>query len=142
MRKEVAKLGMPRVIEAIMVLLSAEYLMPAVEPGLPELMSVRRFNSVLLDRQVNNLDKQSLASPVLQNACKLDWLERLLILCEINRNSDPLPWLWKNMKSHGHKLTRDGAPLNSDEENLAELKLQIDSFRAVKLPLLRQLGIL
>ncbi|HJV34103.1 class I SAM-dependent methyltransferase [Geomonas sp.] len=142
LRREVAELGMPRVIEAVMVLLCAEYLMPAVEPGLPELMSVRRFNSVLLDRQVNDLDKQSLASPVLQNACKLEWLERLLILCEINRNPDPLPWLWKNMKNHGHKLTRDGEVLHSDAENLAELKLQIESFRALKLPLLRQLGIL
>jgi SAM-dependent methyltransferase len=140
-REEIWALGLARVTEALMVLLSAQYVMPAVEPTPRALVATTRLNAALLEREVNNLGQQSLASPLLQSAIKSDWLERLLIICEINKSADPLPFIWGQMEARRHKLTRDGVILQTEEENLAELVAQMKSFRSSQLPLLRQLAI-
>ena len=141
-RPEIGALGMARVRLALIVLLSAEYVMPAVEPAYPAVMTTRRLNSVLLEREIDNMEPRFLASPALQSAIKVDWLERLLILCEIDRNPDPLSFIWEKMAEHHHKLSRDGVILQSEEGNLAELAVQIESFRTFRLSMLRQLGVL
>jgi SAM-dependent methyltransferase len=141
LRRDIAGLGQARVIEALMVLLSAEYLMPAVEPALHTLMTTRRLNNVILERQIDNIEKQFLASPVLQSGIKVDWLERLLLLCEISENAEPLSFVWERMEANHHLLSRNGEVLESKEENVAELVQVIEAFRTTKLPLLRQLGV-
>jgi SAM-dependent methyltransferase len=141
-RQEIAPLGMARVTEALMVLLSAEYIMLATEPVLYTVMTTRRLNDALLERQLGAQEKQSLASPVLRSAIKVDWVERLLVLCEIDRHPDPQSVVWEKMLEFQHKLSLDGELLLTQEENLAELARRIESFRNYKLPLLRQLGIL
>ena len=141
-RQEIARLGSGRVVEALMVLLSAECVLPAAQPALHAVLATRRLNSVLLEREIGNRDRLSLASPVLQSALKVEWLERLMIVSELNNAPDPVAFVWELMERHGHKLSKDGEILQSEEENLAELSLQIESFRSLKLPVLRQLGIL
>ncbi len=140
--EEISVLGSGRVLEALIVLLSAEYVMPAVEPAPYTVMATKRLNCALLKREVDNLGKQFLASPVLQNAIKVDWLERLLIICEIDGNPDPLSFIWEKMETSRHKLTKEGKVIQSMVENLDELAVQIDTFRTSQLPLLQQLGIL
>ena len=140
-RPDVGVLGKARVIEALMVLLSAEYVMPAVEPALYTLMTTRRLNNVTLERQIDNIEKQFLASPVLQNGIKVDWLERLLLLCEISENVEPLSFVWERMEASHHMLSKNGEVLQTKEENIAELVQIIESFQIHKLPLLRQLGV-
>ena len=106
-------------------------------------MTTRRLNSTPCSSgRSDNLEKQSLASPVLQSAIKVDWLERLLLLCESAGAADPLGLIWEQMEAHHHRLTKEGEILHSKEENMAELAVQFESFRAFKLPLLRQLNIL
>jgi len=140
-RLDVGVLGKHRVIEALMVLLSAEYILPAVEPALYTLMTTRRLNNSVLERQIDNIEKQFLASPVVQSALKVDWLERLLLLCEIREDVEPLSFVWGRMEANNHMLTRNGVALQTKEENMAELVLVIETFRTYKLPLLRQLGV-
>ena len=140
--QEIGMLGKSQVLEALIVLLSAEYLMPAVEPTLYSVMTTRRLNCAILEREVDNLGEQFLASPVLQNAIKVDWLEQLLIICEINKNPDPLSYILEKMKTNKHKLCKDGKILQSMEECLEELAFQIETFRTCQLPLLQQLKIL
>jgi SAM-dependent methyltransferase len=140
-RKDVGVLGKAKVIEALMVLLSAEYVMPAVEPALYTLMTTRTLNNAILERQIDNIEKKSLASPVLQSGIKVDWLERLLLLCEIREQADPIPFIWEKMEANNHMLTCDGAVLTTKEANLAELARVMESFRRYKLPLLHQLGV-
>jgi len=140
-RPELSALGQARVIEALMVLLSAEYMMPAVEPELKTLISTRRLNGTILERKLDDIDKQFLASPVLQSGIKVDWLERLLLLCEINKEAEPMAYIWGRMEANRHMLTRDGEILHGKEENLEEVARAIETFCSCKLPLLRQLGV-
>jgi SAM-dependent methyltransferase len=138
---DIGRFGKGRVIEALMVLLSAECILPAVEPALYTLMTTRRLNNAILERQIDNLEKKSLASPVVQSNIKVDWLERLLILCEIRENAQPQEFIWERMQASGRMLAKDGKILETREENMAQLAQVIEIFRSQKLPLLRQLGV-
>jgi len=140
-RRDIEALGKPRVIEALMVLLAAEYVMPAVEPALYTLMTTRRLNNAIIERQIDNIEKKSLASPVVQNGIKVGWLERLLLLCEIRGNEEPLAFVWERMEANNQMLSKNGEVLRSKEENIAELVPIIEAFRNFQLPLLRQLGV-
>jgi len=141
-RPEIAGLGSGRVLEALMVLLSAEWVMPAAQPELQAVLSSRRLNAVLLERALGNRDRQDLASPVLQNTLKLDWLERLILVSELNREPDPEACIRQLMETHQQRLGEEGQPPQSREEDLAELSRQLEAFRRLKSPLLRQLGML
>ncbi|GFO67732.1 hypothetical protein GMLC_13110 [Geomonas limicola] len=138
---EVESLGKTRVIEALMVLMAADYVMTAVEPALYTTMTTRRLNNAIIERHLDNLEKKTLASPVLQSGVKVDWLERLLLLCEIRGTDDPAAFIWGEMRQREQLLSREGEILTTEEENLAELARVIAVFREEKLPLLRQLGV-
>lgn len=138
-RPEVAAIGKNRVVEALMVLVAAEYVMTAVVPALYAIMTTRRLNNAVIERHMDNLEKKTLASPLLQSGIKVDWLERLLLLCEIRGTEDPVAFVWEKMAEREHLLSRNGEILRTDEANQAELTRVIDTFRAEKLPLLRQL---
>lgn len=140
-RPEIGGLGKNRVLEAILMLMAAEYVVPAVEPVLSTAMTTRRLNNAIIERNLENLDGKTLASPVLRSGIRLDWLERMLLLCEIRRNGDPLSFIWEKMTANEHLLSRDGEILQTKEENLTELAVVIDTFQADKLPMLRQLGV-
>jgi len=90
---------------------------------------------------VDNIDKKFLASPVLQSGIRVDWLERLLLLCEIRGDSEPQAFVWERMEANNHMLTSEGRVLQTKEENMAQLTRVIDAFRSHQLPLLRQLGV-
>lgn len=136
-RAEIAVLDIRRVMEALIVLISAEYLMPAVEPAALSVKMTRRLNSILLESWGRNPDPQLLASPVLQNAIKVDWLDRLFVLCEIRGNHDPLSYVLEQLD----KVDFD-AGRSSREEIMAELPGRLDLFRIHQRPLLQRLGIL
>ncbi len=134
--------GMARVLEALIVLLAAEYVMPAVEPPLHLVMATGKLNRALLERDLDNSGARCLASPVLQNAIKVEWLERLLILCEIEGHPDSLSFVREKMETHLHTLNNNGTILQEPEEIRSELSIRIEAFRTCMAPLLRQLGIL
>jgi hypothetical protein len=48
---------------------------------------------------------------------------------------------WKDLQALGRTLVKDGRTLNSEVENLAELRDLAAGFAAEQLPLLRKLGV-
>jgi SAM-dependent methyltransferase len=140
-RRDLGVLGKARVVEALMVLLSADCVLPAVEPALYTLMTTRRLNNAIIERHLDNIEVKSLASPVVQSNIKVNWLERLLLLCEISERDDSLEFVWERMAANSHMLTKDGEVLQTKEANMAELVQVREAFRNYQLPLLRQLGV-
>ena len=49
---------------------------------------------------------------------------------------------WRLMAVQGRRLLRNGAPIEGDEQNIAELTMLVGEVLAKKLPVWRQLGIL
>ncbi len=48
---------------------------------------------------------------------------------------------WKLLAAQGQRLLKEGKPLETEEENLAELKAQANEFGETHLPVLRTLQI-
>jgi SAM-dependent methyltransferase len=141
-RREITELGAARVKAALFMLLSAEYVVPAVKPSQQMVLRTGRLNRVLIERGADDTGKRCLASPVLRNAIKADWLERMLIRCEIEGHPATVASIREQVEADRHKRGRDGTNLLSEGESLEELESRIATFRNSQLPLLRQLGVL
>jgi trans-aconitate methyltransferase len=138
----IARFGSEKTLKTLMSLISAGYLLPAVKPSPHAIASTRLFNFALLERTIRNMEPQYLASPVVQSGIQLDWIQRLLLLCELTDNEDPFSFVAGMMRENNFALIKDGAASRSWDENIAELDRTIRAFRAVQLPLLKRLGVL
>lgn len=141
-RPDIAPFGYDRVYQILMVLLSAGYILPAVEPSPQALTSTRLFNYAILERMVLNMEPLYLASPVVQSGIEVDWVQRLLLLCELTESGDPLTFVSSVMREQNYALIKDGAALLTWDENLEELGQQISQFYSGQLPLLKRLGVI
>lgn len=137
----VARFGAENVQQALMVLLSAGYILPAVEPSPESIATARLFNYRILERTALNWEPQYLASPVVQSGIRLDWIQRLLLLCELTDIGDPLSFVSGMMREHNYALIKEGAVLQSWDENIEELGRQISFFNVRVLPLLKRLEV-
>ena len=66
-----------------------------------------------------------LASPVLGGAVEVDGITQLMLLSAREKSADPVGFIWNVLKSRGQKIVKDGKPLDSEEENLAELRQKV-----------------
>ena len=141
-KSDIGRCGFDKVHQVLMVLLSAGYILPAVEPSPQALASTRLFNYAILEQMILKMEPQYLASPVVQTGIEVDWVQRLLLLCELTDSGDPLLFVSSMMREHNYALTKDGAALQSWDENLEELGRQIRSFHTCHLPLLKRLEVI
>lgn len=142
LKPEIARFGSEYVHQSLMVLLSASYILPAVDPSPEAIVSTRQFNYAMLERTVRNMGPQHLASPVVQSGIQVDWVQRLLLLCELTESGDPMTFVSRVMRECNYALIKDDAVLQPWEENLEELGRQIGSFYTRQLPLLKRLGVI
>lgn len=140
-KPDIGRFGFDKVYQALMALLSAGYILPAVDPSPQTLASTRLFNYAILELMVLNMEPQHLASPVVQTGIEVDWVQRLLLLCGLTGSGDPLSFVSSVMREQNYALIKDGAALLSWDENLEELGRQISSFNECLLPLLKRLGV-
>ena len=140
-KPDISRFGSEKIHQALMVLLAAGYILPAVNPSPETFSSTRLFNYAMLERTSLNMEPQYLASPIVQTGIRLDWVQRLLLLCELTDSGDPLSFVSSMMREHNYALIKDGAALQSWDENLEELGRQIRSFHVCQLPLLKRLGV-
>lgn len=124
---------------ALMTLCSAGYILPAIDPSPESIASTRLFNYTMLERTARNTDLQYLASPVIQSGIRLEWVERLLLLCELTGSGDPLSFVSGMLREHSCALVKDDEVLRSWDENMDELSRQVRAFHAFQLPLLKYL---
>ncbi|OGT98219.1 MAG: hypothetical protein A2X80_06605 [Geobacteraceae bacterium GWB2_52_12] len=139
--QHIARFGSDNVLQAVMVLLSSGYILPAVDPSPEAIASARLFNYAMLERTALDNKPLYLASPVVQTGIELDWVERLLLLCELTDSGDPSIFVSSILRECNYALVKDDAVIQSWEENLEELERQIRSFNECLLPLLKRLGV-
>lgn len=138
----IARFGSEMVRQAIMALLCSGYLQPAVDPSPEAIARARLFNYAMLDRTALDMKPLYLASPVVQSGIQLDWVERLLLLCELTDSGDPSIFVSSILRECNYALVKDDAVIQSWEENLEELERQISIFYRCRLPLLKRLGVI
>jgi SAM-dependent methyltransferase len=102
------------------------------------------LNKHLLDRARNRDDIGHLASPITGAGIVVDRLQQLFLTARNGGYDKPSEWAhfaWKLLIEQGRQLIKEGKPLETPDENLAELMARASTFLADRLPILRALGI-
>ena len=140
----VASLGWARLQQALTVLVGAGHLQPCL-PTKDEgkrAKSVKAFNNAVLQRARDSAELQFLASPVTGGGVSVGRFQQLFLLALAEGRKQPEDWAeftWKVLASQGQKILKDGKALETNEENLAELKGQAATFAEKQLPVLKSL---
>lgn len=112
------------IVDAVTALIGLGAVTP-VPPAHPRRSErVRAFNAAALARP---FAIRQLVSPELGSAVTVDLLDRLFLAAGL-AGSDPAAFAWDALSARGKRLRRDGAWLETPEDNLAELARLHDQF--------------
>lgn len=99
------------------------------------------FNAAVLQRARVSGDLTYLASP-LGGGFGLERIVLLFALAHVETHPDPAAFVWAIVKPQGQRMIRDGVLLETDEDNIAELRTRGEQFKSRLLPMLQGLKIL
>jgi SAM-dependent methyltransferase len=139
----VAKLGWPRLMQAVTILIGMGHLQPCLDAkgDATRTASTRAFNAAVLKRARSSADLQFLASPVTGGGVSVDRFQQLFLLARQSNLADAPAFVWHILETSGQRLVKEGLALQTAEENLTELRSRYAMFLEKKLPVLEQLGI-
>ncbi|EHJ46014.1 Methyltransferase regulatory domain-containing protein (plasmid) [Solidesulfovibrio carbinoliphilus subsp. oakridgensis] len=103
-----------------------------------------KLNAHLMQKSRGSTDVSYLASPVTGGGTGVNRFKQLFLLAKASGRKTPEDWagtVWQLLSAHNQRLIKDGATLESPEDNLAELTAQAREFAAKELPILHALGI-
>jgi hypothetical protein len=103
-----------------------------------------RLNAALIGKSRGSGDIAYLASPVTGGGIGVTRFQQLFLLALGQGKRQPAEWAalaWEILAGQGQKLIKEGKPLETPEENLAELSAQAATFAEKQVPLLKALQI-
>lgn len=141
-------IGLAQAVEAALILCGKGVCLPvnrtAEDSAEAERAACLRLNAALEERARSSGDIAFLASPLVGGGVPVGRFEQLFLLAlEADRHTpeELAAFAWERIAAQDQRLLRDGVPLESPEDNLAELARQARDFLATRLPLLRGLGV-
>jgi len=139
-------LTLPQIIQAVVVMVSLGHLAIAQDEGIASkrLKSTQALNTHLMELARSSGDIAFLASPVTGGGHGVPRFQQIFLLARQQGHKTPAQWAefaWMWLKAQGQMLLKDGQPLKTEEENLAELKAQAIDFESKHLPILKALQI-
>lgn len=136
-----------QIIQAIMVLVGAGTLAVAAAED-NQISKARKhtdkLNAHLMLKARSMGDISYLASPVTGGGVMVGRFQQLFLLALSQGKKQPAEWAqyaWQILAAQGQKIVKEGATLETAEENLAELANQATAFAQKQLPVLRALQI-
>lgn len=138
----VAALGVARVLQVLTVLVGTS----SLEPALPEAVakesveSTRRMNEAIIKSSERAEETTHLVSPVLGSAVGASRIDQLFLKAHLAGEDLPTS-AWKLLTSRGHRLMRDGKPIESEEESLTVFRELAGTFKQKTLEIWKQLGV-
>lgn len=138
--------GFAQLFQALVVLTGMGCVQPAqtVEVAAAAAPATQRLNTRLMERALHNSDTAVMVSPVTGGAVGLSRFFQIFLRARIkapaSSKDDWAREAWSIMNAQGQRLLKDGQPLETAEENIAELNRQAEEFTDL-LPLLTALGI-
>jgi len=103
-----------------------------------------KLNENLINKARGSSDICYLASPVTGGGFAVNRFQQLFLTSIGQGKRQPAEWaqcVWQTIATQGQKLVKEGKPLESTEENLAELTVQAQAFAEKQLPILKALQI-
>lgn len=142
-QKSLGKLTDAQVWEALLVLTGAGHVSPLSSSATPDEdeVAARGLNALLLERAEGGAGVDYLAAPKLGAATHVSRVEQLFIRALQLEVKDPVEHVWRILSAQNQRLVVEGATLEGEKENKAELKRMLDEFRQKRATNLKQLGV-
>lgn len=133
-----------QLVEAIMILAGAGILAPTqrVTPEVKEMTA--RLNHQLCLKARNSGEISYLTSPLTGGGMAVPRFSQLFLLAIAEGLQGPGEWAqyaWKSLQMLGQNIVKNGAALQTPEENIGELTEQAQRFSRTQLPVLKALEI-
>lgn len=141
---KLADLGWARIQQAILVLVGVGHLQPCPVDAKGEgkrRESTKRFNLAVMEKARYTADLQALASPVTGGGISVDRFQQLFLLGQSQGEKDPVGFAWRMLDEQGQRILKNGKPLETAEDNIAELRERYAVFEK-RLPTLKSLGVI
>ena len=139
------KHGIVNLLQALLILMGDNQIAPAHSKPSPKIKKqCERLNKSIRNRS-QDIDEISFqASPVTGGGIPASRIEQLfMIALENNARTDEelADFAWQRLSARNQRLVQDGKPLETEEENLAELKERAGEFLNKTRPVFSALGI-
>lgn len=139
-------IGLRQIAQAIMVLASTGQVQPAQDPETVAAATpaTKRLNAMLCDRARSTGEVNYLASPVSGGGVAVPRFPQLFLLAQSQGKKKPSEWAdfaWEVLLAQQELILKDGKALQTQEENLAELRRQAEEFSTKSVHILKALGI-
>ena len=139
-------LSFPQLLQALTVAVGQSILLPAIEleEGSTQQLAASKLNRHLIRRAGGSSDVQYLASVVTGGGIQVNRFQQLFIDSIQSGNQDPALWAsdaWRVLSSLGQRIIKDGATLETEKENVAELERQAKVFCNLQANVLGSLGV-
>jgi len=135
-----------QIVQAVILLVGVGHLAAVQEEALSVKAAerTRRLNTHLLRKALASPDIAYLASSVTGGGVPLGRFQQLFLLALRNGQHQPAEMaemVWQALARQGQKLVKEGATLETPEQNLAELTRQAQEFCDTRLPILKALQV-
>ncbi len=135
-----------QLIQSVVVLTSLGHLGIAQDEAVANkrLKSTQALNTHLMELARSTGEIAFLASPVTGGGHSVARFHQVFLLARQQGQKTPQQWAaftWAWLKAQGQRLVKEGQPLNTEEENVAELTTQAQEFETKHLPILKALQI-
>jgi cyclopropane fatty-acyl-phospholipid synthase-like methyltransferase len=143
--EKVPSINLGQLVEAALILTSKGALALAQDDEVIEkaTASSRRLNQFILERSIT-LPLNYLSSPVTGVGIAIDRVQQLFVKAIINdmKTIDEMTnYTWKHLRQVGQRIQKEGKVLESDQENVKEIRDMAEQFHSKRLPLLRSLRV-
>ena len=135
--------GAPRVIQALETLIGMGHVQPCLDPAHLAARTERTnaFNRAVFERARLSSDIQFVASPVTGGGIPMAQISMLILLGRKKQPSQMPKFVNDALRAQGLRMRKDGKPLETEEESLAEIQVHANELDSKFIPLWRQLKI-
>lgn len=139
-------INLPQIIEVVLVLSAIGHLASAQDEALISKTKARtdKLNASICLRARSSSDIAYLASPVTGGGIHVPRFHQLFLSAMGSGHEHADDWAtaaWKVLSAQNQRILKDGKTLDTEEDNIVELKLQAESFAEKQLPALKALQI-
>lgn len=128
------------IVQAVVMLISSgQGMIYGNPPNEAELASSRKMNQEISRLSVYEDEYQALVSPLLKALLPLNQVERLVYFAltssELAQDIDSIVnFVWSAISSQDRRMMRNGIPLETVEDNLSEVRVQVSNALQQRLP--------
>lgn len=140
------KLEFQQLVQATMIMIGAGHIAPVQDDAVIARTKAQtdKLNVHLMDKARSNMEINHLASPVTGGGVSISRFQQLFLsaLKQGKKQSDEwADYTWNFLVAQSQKIVKDGKPLQTPDENIAELRTQAREFTDKRLALLKNLKV-